>query len=295
MDADELQKALQTATQSESITILLADTAGDKDFLAAQMLKEKIGSKASIVNISDGLKRRWGFLFGITDETKKEVTLSLDVEKNPIEELRYEKEGGRLKIYLSPQFPLRANDFVFEETYHPSDMLFALGFFNKEDLKAKLRETPVKNPEAIISIGRGIGEYRDEILSQDTVKLWARAALRSTIDEDLHVFWSFIPKEDFEKTKQTDESLLSILRVMRRVAAVPDVAVILWQDPELGTQNVRAIIYCEDRQKLQKISEHAGTPILEQYILMGPFAHFSEAEVAIRKLLKQALSSIMSA
>jgi hypothetical protein len=295
MDADELQKAINTASQSEVVTILLADTAGDKDFLAAQMLKEKIGSKAAIVNISDGLKRRWRFLFGSIDETKKEVTLSLDVEKNPIEELRYEKEGGRLKIYLSPQFPLRADDFVFEETYHPSDVLFALGFFNKEDLKAKLRETPVKNPEAIISIGRGIGEYRDEILSQDAIKLWARAMLRSNIDEDLHVFWSFIPKEDFEKTKQSSDILPSMLRVMRRVAAIPDVSVVLWQDPELDTQNVKTIMYCEDRQKLQKISEYAGAPILDQHIIIGPFAHFSEAEIAVRKLLKQALSPIMSA
>src|SRR3989338_528753 len=181
MDADELQKAINTAAQSETVTILLADTAGDKDFLAAQMLKEKIGHKATIVNVSDGLKRRWGFLFGTTDEARKEVTLSLDVDKNPIEELRYEREGGRLKIYLSPQFPLHAQDFSFDESYHPSDMVIALGFKSKEELKHKLREVPLKNPEAIAIIGPTHTEEtpRPELptVSYDTLKLWARTLL----------------------------------------------------------------------------------------------------------------------
>lgn len=295
MGNEELEKLLHTAAESETVTILLSDDAGDKDILAAWTIKEKLGSRAVLANIPDVLQERWRFLLGSFDRPKKEVTLSLDVEKNPIEELRYEKEGGRLKIYLSPQFPLRAEDFLFEESYHPSDVVIALGFRSKEDLKNKLREVPLKNPEAIVPIGRTLNEMDGAAgttgprLPPDAMKLWARALLRSSVDTEERVFWAFLPKDDFQKTNQNASILLPLLAAMKRVAALPDTYVLLWQDPASRDDKVQALVEAEDDTRRARLAAYLQMPITTVHLTLGPYANFSEAELEIRKLFKAAL------
>ena len=296
MENEELQKVMNESAGAEIISILLADTVGDKDLLAAYALKEKLGVKASIINIPDALQERWRFLFGAIDPAKKEVTLSLDVDKNPIEELRYEREGGRLKIYLSPQFPLHAQDFAFEESYHPSDMVIALGFHSKEELKNKLREVPLKNPEAIVTIGRATEEPPAPPAathtsatppSYDTLKLWARALLRSSLDAEGNIFWAFLPKEDFAKTNQTRESLAPLLESMRALTGFGGISVLLWQDPQPGNDQVQALLFAPDSEPLHHIAATLGmNPSSATSVTVGPYPSFSEAEVEIRKLLK---------
>jgi len=289
MDNEELQKIINQSAGAEVVSILLADTAGDKDLLAAWTLKEKIGAKASLINVSDALAERWRFLLGALDQVKKEVTLSLDVDKNPIEELRYEREGGRLKIYLSPQFPLRAQDFAFEESYHPSDLVVALGFRSKEELKNKLREVPLKNPEAIVTIGRTAAESAPvelPALAPEALKLLARALLRSSLDEELKVFWAFLPKEDFVKTQQTRKLLPELVHRLQALTGFGGLFVILWQDPESSGETVSALLASEDGERLTHIAKAANAPFENDQLAMGPYPTFSEAELEIRKLLK---------
>jgi hypothetical protein len=320
MNTADLETILTSPERTDTVALLLSDSAKDADVLAAHSLKEKFGERAFIINSPKQLDERWQFLFKNHEQVKKEVVISLDLQKSPIEELRYEKTEGKLKIYLTPEHPVRKDDFSFEETYPACDILIAFGFSDDTELTEKLREVPVRTPNGVFRVGASagqatLGQYQPHIATPEkatakssvteqptprpqqrvwaanTMKLWARAFLRSYVEEDLNVFWAFLPKEDFVKTGQSYEILPTLLEDMKQFSTLPPVSIILWEEEGSQNQRVKALIHSEDTTRLARIASAFNTTLSGSgtYCITAGYPNFSEAEIEIRKLLKKVL------
>lgn len=301
MQMQDMQHILKILTLAESavrIGIILGPDAGDIELLAAHALKERLGEKASILNALDSLQDRWTHLFK-KEHPRKETALALDVEQHPVDELRYEKENGVLRIFLSSQNPLPKEAFSMEERFPPSDMIIAIGFSDQEKLAHALKtETPVKNDNAVISLYSQLpatplsipplrAEERVPVWNLDTMKLWSRALLRSYVEDGNAIFWAFLPKEDFQKTNQTADVLPALVTGIRRTMNIPPLAVVLWQDQNNPETSVHIIFSDIDSTVLEKLSRLTGTPITNNVLVTGSYANFSVAEVEARKIIKQ--------
>lgn len=285
-DMEHILKILTLAESAERIGIVLGPDAGDAELLAAHALKERLGGKTSLLNASDHLQDRWSHMFK-KEHPRKEVALALDTSAHPVDELRYEKENGVLRIFLSSQNKLTKDAFTMEERHLPSDMIIALGFSNEEDLRNIIKtEAPLKNPDAVINLS-ATGTLSESLWSLDSMKLLGRALLRSYMEDDTNAFWAFLPKEDFQKTNQVDAVLPDLIRSMRRFMKLPPLVVVLWQSPEDTTKNVHILFSSADPYILKKLAEAAETPAKDDMIIVRSFENFSEAELEARKLIKQ--------
>lgn len=299
MQTQDMQHILKILTLAEGagrIGIILGPDAGDTELLAAHALKERLGEKASILNAPDSLQDRWSHMFK-KEHPRKETALALDVEQHPVDELRYEKENGMLRIFLSSQNPLPKEAFFMEERFPPSDMVIAIGFSDQEKLAHALKtETPVKNDNAVISLFSSLpatpiippllAETTAPLWNLDTMKLWSRALLRSYVEDGNAVFWAFLPKEDFQKTNQTADVLPALVTGIRRVMNIPPLVVVLWQDQNDPDTSVHILFSDIDSAVLEKLSRLTGTPITNKVLITGSYANFSIAEVEARKIIK---------
>lgn len=282
------QKIAAAVEKAGEVAILLLDEAEETDLLAAYALKEKFGAKAHILNMPPHAKERWGFLFSEHTEAKREVVISLNTAEYPIDELRYEKNGSTLSIYLAAARPPKRDAFSFEERYTPCDMIIAVGFRNEDALQEKIKEIPLKAGGAVFFVAG----HASMQASMDTVgspaslppqqpaplpfgqaQLWARALLRSSFEKEQKICWSFITPDDFIKTGETRRALPALFQHVRRTLEVPTF-ILLWQ---------------ETKETAVYVSLHTTHPPISQrllHVLAAQFPSFTEAETEIRKLLK---------
>lgn len=294
-DMEHILKILTLAENAEHIGIVLGPESGDAELLASHALKERLGDKASILNAPEYLQDRWSHLFK-KERPRKEFALALDTNAYPVDELRYEKEDGKLRIFLSPQHGLTKDAFELEERYAPSNMIIALGFANEADIAHTIEtDTPLKNPDALINLAYtpiSVPAPQENTFHParqwdiDAMKLWGRALLRSYTEENTGVFWVFLPKEDFQKTSQSPTILPILLTDMRAVMELPPLCIILWQDQDSSINNVHILVSGTDQDTLMRLAKIAETTVTNETITLQGFANFSEAEVEMRKLLK---------
>ena len=299
-DLEHILHILTLAETAERIGIVLGPESGDADLLAAHALKEKLGPKAGILNAPEHLQDRWVHMFK-KERPRKEFALELDTAAHPVEELRYEKEGGKLRIFLSPaagtHAELTKDAFSLEQRHAASDMIIAFGFGNEDDLHRIIEtDTPLKNSDALINLSTAPTTQTpletQSIISPahrwdlGAMKLWSRALLRSYTEDNAGVFWAFLPKEDFQKTEQSADNIPALVADMRAVMQLPPLCIVLWQDQQAAIDNVHIFVSGTDRDALMRLAQAAETTVINGTITIRGFANFSEAEVEMRKLLK---------
>lgn len=298
-DLEHVLNILTLAEQSSRIGIVLGPESGDIELLAAHTLKERLGDKASILNAPEHLQDRWSHMFK-KERPQKEFALVLDTDTHPVDELRYEKEGGKLRIFLSPQHELTKDAFLLEHRYMPSDMIIALGFANETDITRALEtDTPLKNSAALINLSHVPREALKKDAPPPThkwdigaMKLWSRTLLRSYVEDNNTVFWAFLPKEDFQKTNQSTSILPALLANMDMVMELPPLRVMLWQDQDSPANNVHILVSGTEPAIIMQIAQAAETSVTNGNLIIRGFANFSEAEVEMRKLLKHITHNI---
>jgi hypothetical protein len=302
MEMDDMKHILNILALAETakrIGILMGPESGDADILAAHALKERLGDNAVILNAPENLQNRWSHMFK-KERVEKEMALALDTDKYPIDQLRYEKDGGKLRIFLSSsegaETSLTTDAFSIEYRYPASDMIIALGFAEQETVLRVLEtDAPLTNEKALVRLAsaRAVLQEQNQGASMhtaawniDAMKLWSRALLRSYAENGSDVFWVFLPKEDFQKTDQNDEILPGLVRDMQTIMKLPPLIVLLWQDQKNKENNVHILFTGANAAALETLSQKTETPIAEGSITVRGFANFSEAEVEARKLLK---------
>ena len=148
-------------------------------------------------------------------------------------------------------------------------------------------------------LGRGASAdaVRDILENQKTnsfIQLTGRAAARSHYEEQLGVSWSFLSDKDFEKTSHSPslELILKVTKEIVRFIKKAEIFVICWKNtlapatefnqPE---KTVLALIKSLDNSFLRDTAQKFGVQPQSDYLVVGPFQNFSEAEIKIRETL----------
>lgn len=117
------------------------------------------------------------------------------------------------------------------------------------------------------------------------IQLFGRAAVRSRIDQEHSIVWSFLTAEDFEKTTRSAADIPAVLARLKSEFASEDLCVLLWQEQENGA--VSGIINGTKRI-LDTIHSRIGGELNNTSLTMdGSYQSFKEAEVTIGALMKE--------
>lgn len=127
---------------------------------------------------------------------------------------------------------------------------------------------------------REISEHGDPL---PLLQLFGRATVRSRVESEQGVVWSFVTEEDFEKTGRSAADIPAVLDHIETSFPPHRVAALLWHD--LEKKSIRAALTGE-RTVLEKIAERGLGHFQSPHILLiATFDEFKEAEERIRSLL----------
>lgn len=116
------------------------------------------------------------------------------------------------------------------------------------------------------------------------LQLYGRAAVRSRIEENSGMVWSFVTTEDFEKTGRTERDIPEVLEHIESSFPAHRIAALLWQNPE--EKVIRAIL-AGNRGTLESIASRGeGAFQSPHLVLTATFEDFRAAETGVRALLE---------
>lgn len=123
--------------------------------------------------------------------------------------------------------------------------------------------------------------------SNPFAQVLGRALARTRENKLFLSSWSFISLEDIKKTK-AESTLPSFFHnileeIIRNIPPQP-LAIILWQDKK----GIWSIIKANSRKDIfEKMKEKSNFSPKDDYLLAGPYTNFSEAELELRKSIKE--------
>lgn len=137
-------------------------------------------------------------------------------------------------------------------------------------------------------LGRGADAklVMDILESQRTdsfVQILGRAAARTHYDEKYNALWTFLQSADFEKTNNVP-SLNLVLKIMKDLESIAKSARVysfFWQKES----EIWIVLKSGDKDYLSKISKKLELEFKSDYLVIGPFENFSEAEMKAREAL----------
>lgn len=123
--------------------------------------------------------------------------------------------------------------------------------------------------------------------SSQFAQILGRALARTRENKLFLSSWSFISLDDIKKAKAESKSanfFNNILEeVIRNIPPQP-LAIIFWQDKN----GIWCIIKPNSHGDIfEKMKEKSNLSFKDNYLFAGPYANFSEAEIAIRKSIKE--------
>jgi hypothetical protein len=115
-----------------------------------------------------------------------------------------------------------------------------------------------------------------------------RIMVRSRLDPDLDTLWSFITREDFEKTSSSPENIPHHMELFSKIVSLPRIAAIFWQHgADSGTEGM---LWSEDETLLKRAANELGSTVTNNLMVSFPtYENFIDAETQARKLLRTLL------
>ncbi|MEK7576284.1 MAG: hypothetical protein AAB482_01180 [Patescibacteria group bacterium] len=282
----ELKHAIDEAT---SILIVLPDTASDKDYLAALQIQRIAPDKIRVV-APDQKEIEWAQIFGGSIQ-KKEFAISINTTLSPVDELRYQKEGDKLVVFLTHQRTFDPTAIQMGAHIPPADLIITTGFANQSSADKAIELYPRKGATRHFWLDNAntntesITGNNDKKLPQSSAALLGRLMVRSREDHDIDTLWTFITRDDFLRTNSTPTELRPLIETFSRIASLPRIATIFWQyDEHAGTEG---ILWSTDASVLKRMAHILGSREDSPFVSLGMFSNFIEAEVKIRKLLRE--------
>lgn len=273
----ELKDAILEAS---SILLVLPEETTDKDYLAALQLQKLAPEKTQIV-APEAHERFWGSVFKI-EPTKKEFAITINTSVSPVEELRYERANGSVIIYLTHRNKFDKSAVSFAEHVPPADLIVTLGFASRESAERAIEALPRKGAARHIWVVDAIATKK---LPSAEAGLLGRLIVRSRPDPEGDVLWSFVTREDFEKTGAEPDSLPALVDQFSSITDVPRVAAVFWQYGEVKTNG---LLWSRDHAFLERVASQVGSASAHQsFVRLPTYENFIEAEVETRKLLRE--------
>lgn len=119
------------------------------------------------------------------------------------------------------------------------------------------------------------------------LQLFGRVAVRSKIDEERGILWSFATDEDFEKTGRSAGDISAVLTHLEDTFPARTLIALLWQDP--AERSVSAMLSGAP-DLLAKIQDREpGTVNPPHLALAARFSSFRDAEEHLSSLLREVL------
>mgnify|MGYP001608964634 CR=1 FL=1 len=119
----------------------------------------------------------------------------------------------------------------------------------------------------------------------ELLQLFGRASVRSKINPDDNVLWSFITEEDFRKTGRSRSDIPSVLHHLETMFPPHQLRIVLWQDS--GMKDVHATL-AGDTALLEILSSRIASRQENQLLeISSLFQTFQEAETAIALIIKE--------
>lgn len=134
-----------------------------------------------------------------------------------------------------------------------------------------------------------IKEILNETRDYPFTQLLGRALARTRKDKTMESSWTFLSKEDMEKTGNSDisaEFFHKILKEVKKTAPAEKISLLLWQNED----EIWAIVETGDKELiLAEIAFRLNIPTDSKFLLAGPYSSFQEAENKLQDAIKEVL------
>lgn len=171
---------------------------------------------------------------------------------------------------------------------------FKEAFWTLLDHESEFSKTAISAKKEILEMSPDISKIvtlKEALKTKWFWKLLGRALQRSEVEKELGTLWTFITKDDLEKTNQNESAIVPILNEIKKLRAPENFLAMLWQN---GKNEVKAIIsagenFAPQAEKLQNLAVQMGSVLSSSYFFTASFTSFSEAEIKIRSEIKKVL------
>ena len=175
------------------------------------------------------------------------------------------------------------------------DLLLASLFAETDQLQKNLNEETLTLASSLIKLGADKEKIADVLndKSPSFARLLGRALARSYPNESLKSMWTFIAEQDLEKTGNEPGLALfgKIMKKLKNLLEPRPFFILIWQ----SKQEVWAMISVSSRPERrdgqsidEKIKALLSAKKEDGALISGPYKNFSEAELKIQSVLKEA-------
>lgn len=171
------------------------------------------------------------------------------------------------------------------------DLLLASLFLETDQLQKNLNENVLELASSLIKLGADKEKIANIISDKSPAfaRLLGRALARSYPNESLKSMWTFVALQDLEKTGN-EPSFALIGKIMRKIKNLLDSRpffVLIWQ----SKQEVWAMVSVKPLggESEEKIKTALSARKEDGNLISGPYKNFSEAELKIQSVLKEAV------
>ena len=171
------------------------------------------------------------------------------------------------------------------------DLLLASLFAETDQLQKNLNEETLTLASSLIKLGADKEKIADILndKSPSFARLLGRAMARSYPNESLKSMWTFIADQDLEKTGNKPSPALfgKIMKKIKTLLESFPFFVLIWQ----SKQEVWAMVSVSaqnSKESEEKIRALLSAKKEEGNLISGPYKNFSEAELKIQNVLKEA-------
>lgn len=174
---------------------------------------------------------------------------------------------------------------------HLATLLFASLIKETDNLTKNISKNLLQAAASLLEQGADKKTAQNILSQEKTPHFWrllGRALARTDVDKATESSWTFLAKKDFEKSELeiTPELFSQILKELNKSIASQTFSLALWQNSE----EIKAIISSSDKSKLDFLASHLGIEPQNDFLETGPYRTFSEAEIQLRRVLKNSLS-----
>jgi len=187
------------------------------------------------------------------------------------------KRGDENKLII--KIPKKLHE-ISEVSYDEDEDSFSITIVSKKDkIKSEdlIFDAPITLPTS------------NKTRSNQFAQILGRALSRTRENKLFLSSWTFISLEDLKKTKAESTSpsfFHNILEEVTRNIPPQPLAIIFWQDK----RGVWSMIKPNSRKDIfEKVKEKSSFSYKDDYLLAGPYTNFSEAELEIRRVIKEAI------
>lgn len=172
------------------------------------------------------------------------------------------------------------------------DLLLASLFWETDQLQKNMNEEILALASSLIKLGADKEKIANIINDKNPAfaRLLGRALARSYPNESLQSMWTFVAKQDLEKTGNEPVPALfgKIMKKIKNILEPRPVFVLIWQEK----QEIWAMISVSSqtgKEAAEKIGASLSAKHKDGNLISGPYKNFSEAELKIQSALKEAI------